>query len=167
VSVGAGSVFIGVVTRMIMLRKKAKYLILGAVFIVIAIQFAQPDRTNPPADSRFDAIAKSAPDAAPILKRACADCHSNETTWPWYSRIAPVSWLVADDVKEGRAHLNFSEWNFLSPEASAIKLREICREVKSGGMPMWQYRLMHPEARLTPGEIEKICSASGPVATVR
>jgi hypothetical protein len=152
---------------MFMLRKKANYLIIGVAVLFIAIQFVQPDRTNPPANASFEGVAKIAPEAGPILKRACADCHSNETTWPWYSRIAPVSWLVADDVKEGRAHLNFSEWNFLSPEASAIKLREICREVKSGGMPMWQYRLMHPEARLTPEEVRRICSASGPIATVR
>jgi hypothetical protein len=151
-----------------MLRRKAKYLIVGIIVLLIGIQFVQPDRTNPAANpaGSFQAVDKTAPDAAAILKRACADCHSYETTWPWYSRIAPVSWLVADDVKEGRAHLNFSEWNFLSPEASAIKLREICREVKSGDMPLWQYRLMHSEARLTPAEVEKICAASAPLATI-
>ena len=149
-----------------MRRKKARYIIVGIVLLLIAIQFVQPDRTNPPANPAggFQEVAKTVPDAAAILKRACADCHSNETTWPWYSRIAPVSWLVADDVKEGRAHLNFSEWSFLSPEASAIKVREICREVKSGDMPLWQYKIMHPEARLTPAEVERICAASAPLA---
>jgi hypothetical protein len=152
-----------------MLRKRAKYVTVGIVVLLIAIQFVQPDRTNPPANqaASFEAMAKTVPDVATILKRACADCHSYETTWPWYSRIAPVSWLVADDVKEGRAHLNFSEWNFLSPEASAIKLREICRKVESGDMPLWQYRLMHPEARLTPAEVERVCGASAPLAINR
>jgi hypothetical protein len=149
-------------------RKKAKVLIAGTLVLLIAIQFVQPDRTNPPANpaARFEAVAKPSPEIAGILKRACGDCHSNETKWPWYSRIAPVSWLVADDVKQGRAHLNFSEWNFLGPEASAIKLRDACKEVRSGDMPLWQYKLIHPEARITQADIDKICSASGPQATL-
>ncbi len=147
-----------------MVRRKVKYAIAGVIVVLVLIQFIQPDRTNPPANPAegFAAMAKTAPELAGILKRSCGDCHSNDTVWPWYSKVAPVSWLVADDVKEGRARLNFSEWNFLSPEASSIKLREICREVRSGGMPLWQYRLMHAEARLTPADIEKICAASSP-----
>jgi len=152
-----------------MLSKKIKYAVLAVVVALIAIQFIQPDRTNPPADpaASFAAVAKPAPELATLMKNACGDCHSNETTWPWYSRIAPVSWLVSGDVKEGRAHMNLSEWNFLSPDASAIKLREACQEVKEGGMPLWQYRLMHPEARLTQQDIDRICAATGPQASLR
>lgn len=152
----------------VMLRKRARYLILGAVLLLVAIQFVQPDRTNPPANpaASFAAVAKPAPEVAAILKRACGDCHSNETTWPWYSRVAPVSWLLAGDVKQGRAHLNLSEWNFLSPEASMIKLKDACKQVKAGDMLLWQYRLMHPEARLTQADIDRICSASGSLASL-
>ena len=151
-----------------MLRKTALYSILGVVVLLVGMQFVQPDRTNPPASAAasFAAVAKPHPETAAILQRACADCHSHETTWPWYSRVAPVSWLVAGDVKQGRAHLNLSEWNFLSPEASMLKLKAACKQVKAGDMPLWQYRLMHPEARLTPADIDKICSAPESLASL-
>jgi hypothetical protein len=145
-----------------MLRKLAKYGVVGIVVLFVAIQFVQPDRTNPPAypEASFAAVAKPSPEVAAIFKRACSDCHSNETVWPWYSRVAPVSWLLVSDVREGRAHMNLSEWNLLSPEASKLRMKAACREVRKGEMPLWQYRLMHPEARLTSADIDKICSAA-------
>jgi hypothetical protein len=143
-------------------RKTPKHLIQGAAVIFIAMQFVQPARKNPPANpaASFAAVAKPAPEVAAIFQRACGDCHSNETTWPWYSRVAPASWLVADDVKKGRAHMNLSEWSFLSPEASRLKLKAACKLVREQEMPLWQYRLMHSEARLTSAEVDQICSAS-------
>jgi len=152
-----------------MLRKTALYSILGVVVLLVGMQFVQPDRTNPPANASasFAVVAKAAPEVAVILQRACADCHSHETTWPWYSRVSPVSWLVANDVKEGRARLNLSEWNLLGPEASMLKLKAACKEVKAGEMPLWQYKLMHPEARLSPADIEKLCSASESLTSLR
>jgi hypothetical protein len=82
----------------------------GALLIA---QFIQPERVNPPADpsASFEAVAAPSRDVAAAIGRSCRDCHSNQTSWPWYSRISPVSWLIADDVKEGRAKLNFSQWN--------------------------------------------------------
>jgi hypothetical protein len=144
-----------------MLRKKAKYAVPGIVVLFAAAQLVQPDRTNPPPNpaGSFAAVANPHPETAAILQRACADCHSNETAWPWYSRVSPVSWLVANDVKEGRAHLNLSEWNFLSPEASRLKLKDACRKVKAGEMPLWQYKLLHPE--------ERICAAAESLASLR
>lgn len=152
-----------------MLRKKAKYVILAIAVLLVGAQFVQPDRTNPPANpvGSFAAVANPHPETAAILQRACADCHSNETSWPWYSRVSPVSWLVASDVKEGRARLNLSEWNFLGPEASRLKLKAACRLVKAGEMPLWQYKLMHPEARLSPADVERICSAAESLASLR
>ncbi len=149
-----------------MLLAIVKYGILAILALFLAAQFVQPDRTNPPASAAasFAAVAKPAPEVAAIFQRACADCHSHETTWPWYSRVSPVSWLVANDVKEGRAHLNLSEWSFLGPEASRLKLKAACKEVRAGEMPLWQYKLMHPEARLSPADIEKLCSASASLA---
>ena len=146
-----------------MSRKVMKYALVLVVLGFAAIQFVQPDRTNPPVDpaSTFEAVAKPSPQLAGLLRRACYDCHSHSTVWPWYSRIAPVSWLVADDVKEGRAHLNFSQWNFLSPEMSSTRLKEACQEVSEGGMPLWNYRLIHSEARLTAEDIKVICSGIG------
>lgn len=86
-----------------------------------------------------------------LAKRACFDCHSHETVWPWYSRIAPVSWLVSHDVIEGREHLNFSDWRGDKKGESAKKLEE---EIREGEMPPIQYRVAHPEARLSREEQE-------------
>ena len=144
-----------------MWRRLLKYTVLVAALLLVAIQFIQPERTNPPADpsSSFEAVAKPSPQVASLLRRACYDCHSHNTVWPWYSRIAPVSWLVADDVNEGRRNLNFSQWNLLGAEMSRIRLREACKEVREGAMPLWNYRLMHPEARLTGDDIKALCDA--------
>src|SRR5579871_6163902 len=81
-------------------------------FAVIVMQLFRPTRTNPTSDpgASFEAIVKPPPQVASSLKRACNDCHSNQTVWPWYSNIAPASWLVVKDVNEGRARLNFSNW---------------------------------------------------------
>ncbi len=144
-----------------MLRTTLKYSGLCVAALFIVAQFVQPDRANPPADASagFEAVAKPSPQASAVLRRACYDCHSHNTVWPWYSRISPVSWLVADDVKRGRAHLNFSQWNLLSPEMSRTRIKEACQEVTKKNMPLWNYTIMHPEARLTDGDIRNICEA--------
>jgi len=112
----------------------------------IAIQFVPVSRTNPPVEGDFRPPAE----VVSILRRACYDCHSNETVWPWYSRIAPVSWVIARDVHEGRAALNFSTWNRLSANKQAEAMRESWKEVAEGEMPTWFYLALHPEARLSP-----------------
>lgn len=150
---------------------KFKILKIGALALVavaVGIQFVRPDRTNPPADpgAAFEAVAKPPHAVAEIVRRACSDCHSHQTVWPWYSRIAPVSWLVADDVREGRAHLNFSEWNRLSAEASQLKMRQMCAEIRKGDMPVLQYRLLHREARLSAADVSAFCEAVWPAASV-
>lgn len=140
--------------------KKAKVatLVVGAVFV--AAQFCQPERANPLSDpaASFEAVENPPPRVRAVLDRACKDCHSNSTVWPWYSHIAPASWLVADDVVDARRHLNLSEWGKMKPERRRHALEEMCREVKSGGMPMWQYRLLHPSARLQPDDVATLCA---------
>ena len=84
-----------------------------------------------------------------ILRRSCYDCHSNETVWPWYSYIAPASWLLEDDVAEGRAELNFSEWRGYDEKKKTKKMKEIWEEVKEGEMPQWYYIIMHSDAALS------------------
>ena len=150
-----------------MVKKVLKYGIGILAAALIVAQFIQPERTNPPADpsASFEAVAKPPREVAAVIGRACRDCHSNRTVWPWYSRISPVSWLLAGDVKEGRAKLNFSQWNVYSPEMSRIKLGKICAEVKKGEMPPWYYLPMHPDTKVTPAEVLAICSA--PVAQAR
>ncbi len=147
-----------------MVKKVLQYGMGVLAAALIIAQFIQPERTNPPADpsASFEAVAKPPREVAAAIGRACLDCHSNQTVWPWYSRISPVSWLVAGDVKEGRAKLNFSQWNIYSPEMTRIKLGEICKEVMKGEMPPWYYFPMHPGTKVTPAEVSAICSA--PVA---
>ena len=89
------------------------------------------------------------PDIKAILKRACYDCHSHETVWPSYSRVAPVSWLLAWDVKEGREKLNLSTWNRYSQKKRNKMIKEIWEEVEEGEMPPWFYLPLHPEAQLS------------------
>jgi hypothetical protein len=88
------------------------------------------------------------PEVVAILKRACYDCHSHEVRWPWYSRIAPVSWLVARDVVEGRESINFSEWPDDEDDRS-FNREQTWDSVDSGEMPLWFYLPLHPEANLT------------------
>lgn len=143
--------------------KTIKTAILILVGIAVVIQFVRPGRTNPPADpsDSFEAMVKPAPRAAAVLTRACMDCHSNRTVWPWYSAVAPASWLVADDVNEGRAHLNLSEWRNLGPDISSLRRKAMCAEVKDGEMPLWQYRLIHWDARLSAEDVSALCAGIG------
>ncbi len=131
-----------------MYAKIAVYLkIIAAVLIVafIGIQFVPVERSNPPVTGEIDAP----PRVKEILMRSCYDCHSNETVWPWYSYIAPASWLLADDVAEGRAELNFSEWKGYDEKRKLKKFKETREEVEEGEMPQWYYVIMHPEAKLS------------------
>ena len=119
--------------------------VIGLCVGFIVIQFVPVNRTNPPVGADLTAPTE----VVSISRRACYDCHSNETVWPWYSRIAPVSWLIAHDVNEGRAALNFSTWNRLSAEKQAEAVHESWEEVAEGKMPTWYYVAVHPEARLS------------------
>jgi hypothetical protein len=134
----------------------------GRIVIVLAgaamaalgvIQLIPVSRTNPPIASNV-AGAKPKDIAAPpqvesMLRRACYDCHSNETHWPWYSAVAPVSWLVVHDVDFGRKEIDFSEWQSYYPKTRRRKLEWMRRALQEGVMPPWPYRLMHPGARLS------------------
>ncbi|WP_051284420.1 heme-binding domain-containing protein [Desulforegula conservatrix] len=115
------------------------------IAIFAGIQFIPVEKTNPPVTGDIDAP----PAVSSILKRACYDCHSNETKWPWYSKIAPVSLLIANDVNEGREYLNFSIWKDLSEEGHQSIKMAILEKISKGEMPLPQYKLAHPEAKLT------------------
>jgi hypothetical protein len=114
----------------------------------IAIQFVPVNRTNPPVEGDFRASAE----VVSVLRRACYDCHSNETAWPWYSRIAPVSWVVGRDVHEGRAGLNFSTWARLSANKQAEAIRESWKEGSRKRNADLVLFGTHPEARLSPAD---------------
>ena len=120
----------------------------AASLIGVAIQFIPVVRLNPPVEANLGAPAE----VQAILRAACYDCHSNETVWPWYAKVAPVSWLVASDVTEARGQFNFSTWQHYPPELQAGIRMRILREVRQGDMPPWYYALKHPQARLTPAQ---------------
>lgn len=118
----------------------------------IGLQFAQEPKTNPPVTAEI--VVPD--DLKNILRISCYDCHSNETKWPWYSYIAPVSYLIVDDVKEGRAKLNFSEWGKYD-EAKKIKLKEeIWEEIEKDDMPLPVYTFLHPDSKMDFIKKEKI-----------
>ena len=124
-----------------------KKMLFSAVILFVVIQFVPfgRDHTNPPvvAEPVWDS-----PQTRTLFMRACADCHSNETVWPWYSHVAPFSWLVAHDVEEGREHLNISRWGHQKKNEGD----EAAEEVEEGEMPPAIYLPTHPEARLNSDE---------------
>ncbi len=91
-----------------------------------------------------------------VLERACANCHSNETTWPWYSHVAPASWLLEQDVSEGRKFLNFSRWPDYGPEGQSQLSAVASSQVQAGAMPPTRYLALHPEARLSQAEKDQL-----------
>jgi cytochrome c551/c552 len=129
-----------------MLIKVAKWLLIAAVliqFVPLGHHHTNPSVTREP--------AWNAPGTRALIRRACFDCHSNETVWPWYSHVAPVSWLVQNDVDGGRSHLNFSEWDH--PQRHAT---DVAAEVKQADMPPWFYLPMHAAAKLSGTEKEAL-----------
>jgi mono/diheme cytochrome c family protein len=128
------------------MRKVIVWLVIGVLAIFALVQLVPygRDHSNPAvvAEPQWDS-----PQTRELAARACFDCHSNETHWPWYSNVAPVSWLIQRDVQEGRRRLNFSEWN-----QSQRATNEIGEVISEGEMPPWFYLPLHASARLTPAE---------------
>jgi hypothetical protein len=130
------------------------------VFLVVFIgaQFIRPDRTNPPTPPGTSLIGKATPQVAKILDRSCRDCHSNDTRWPWYTNLVPVSWLVASDVHEGRDHFNFSMWTTYDSDEQDKLLNGMCALPKRHRMPLPKYLLIHKDATLSDADIATLCA---------
>jgi hypothetical protein len=129
-----------------------------AVIALVVMQFFRIDQSNPPVTGDLSAPAE----IKAILKRACYDCHSNETRWPWYTHIAPASWLMAYDVHEGRNSLNYSNWGNLDDGIRSRLLRLTQRDVNSARMPPWFYVYpLHLEARLAADDRARISDWAG------
>lgn len=141
------------------MRRILKGALWGAGILLAAIQLVPFGRShsNPPVGQE---PAWDSAETRALAKRACFDCHSNETIWPWYSNLAPVSWLTQRDVNEGRRKMNFSEWNLAYKKA-----KDAPEDVRSGEMPPWFYLPPHPAARLT--SLEKAVLIKGLQATLR
>lgn len=126
----------------------------------VVLQLARPGPTNPPVEPGLALEDQTVlpPRIADLMRRACYDCHSHETRWPWYARVAPASWLVVRDVERGRHQLNFSRWGDENVYVRADLLDAACQLVSDGVMPLPAYRLMHPRARLTEDDIAGFCA---------
>jgi heme-binding protein len=133
------------------------------VFLVVfaAAQFVRPERANPAIDATrtIRAHMGSAGGLVAILDRSCSDCHSSATVWPWYTQIAPVSWVMARGVAEGRRAVNFSDWAAYTPQQQQDLLAASCDDASQGRMP-GAYTLLRPDTRLSTGDIEAICTAA-------
>lgn len=131
-----------------MLTKILTFGVLGLVVLLLLIQLIPVSHDNPPVTRE---VNWDSPETRALAQRACFDCHSNETVWPWYSNVAPVSWFVANHVFDGRRRLNFSQWD--QPNADQDDITDV---IASREMPLWSYLPMHPEARLTDAETQAL-----------
>ncbi len=131
-----------------MLRKILVFLLI----VLIIIQFIHPEK-NINTGPQPNALAKAYPVPAEvdtILKHACYDCHSNNTSYPWYSNVQPSAWFLAKHVKDGKRHFNFDEFMSYTKERQDHKLKEFVEMVEEGDMPLSSYTWLHEDARLTP-----------------
>ncbi|HEX9366770.1 MAG TPA: heme-binding domain-containing protein [Vicinamibacterales bacterium] len=128
--------------------------------VFIGMQFVRPDRTNPPVLAAASLKASAPPAIKALLDRSCRDCHSNETRWPWYSQVAPASWLLASDVHQGRERFNFSEWTSYPSDEQDKFLGAMCKLTERGRMPLPPYGLIHWDAKLSAEDVRTLCAWS-------
>lgn len=137
-----------------------KILVFGGIALLVGLLLIQVvpygrQHDNPPVTKE---INWDSPETKALAQRACYDCHSNETHWPWYATVAPVSWLIYNDTIEGRDHLNFSQWG---TGTEGEEVEEIVKTIRSGEMPPTPYTVMHPTAKLSPAEQEALIQGIG------
>lgn len=143
--------------------KAVKIILISLAVLFVAIQFIPSGiPENKPEDEK--SIVNSSLVTEPILeqlRKSCFDCHSNQVRFPWYSKLAPSSWFLADHISEGKSNLNFSEWDDYSNREKIGLLEEIKDEVESGNMPLKSYLLIHRDARLNSEEISALLTWAG------
>lgn len=135
-------------------------ILLGLLLVLVLIQFVRPEKNQATGVSPNDITTKYAVPASvhAILKRSCFDCHSNNTTYPWYDNIQPVSWWLNHHIQEGKGELNFSEFATYAPKKANHKLEEIGESVTEGWMPLNSYLWIHHDAKLTPQEAKLVAN---------
>lgn len=128
-----------------------------AAVVFAGMQIVRPEKTNPPVKPELTLAAQYEVPAevTGILDRACADCHSHRTRWPWYSHVAPASWLLVEHVQDGRRHFNLDDFN------EEMSLKDVCQEMRVGSMPMKGYLALHGEARVTERDVAAVCAWTG------
>jgi hypothetical protein len=140
------------------MKSTASKVITVFVVVFLAMQLIRFDKTNPVTDKSKELVASV--EIKNILKNSCYDCHSNETKWPWYANVAPVSWVVVDHVEDARKWVNFSEWGSYD-EAKKLKLRKLIYREVAQAMPLRMYTMAHPNATLKQADKEIIRNWTG------
>ncbi len=151
-----------------MRRVPAKWIVAGVATVLILIQFIHPRRTNPPVipSRSLQAHMEVPAPVQAILKRSCYDCHSSATVWPWYSHVAPISWMIANDVNTARDHINFQDWDAqIDAKEAKEHLGLVCKLIRDGSMPPASYRIMHKESYLSAQDTNVVCAWSQKVGT--
>jgi len=141
------------------IRKQSNLVALVAVAVIVGGVGTEERAAIEPKNWGLRLLSNSEP--AQVLVRACGNCHSNHTDWPWYRHVAPVSWWIARHVREGREKLDFSEWDPYSVWQKRDKLESMCGLISTGRMPPQLYTAMHPEAKLTEKEESSVCLGEG------
>jgi hypothetical protein len=141
------------------IRKILKWSAIVAALVFVVIQFLPTQMTNAAVDESrtVNARLRVTPEVNAILARSCNDCHTQQTRFPWYSRVAPFSWMLADHIREGRDHLNLSDWAAYDAEEQDLHLQNICRITKRGAMPIPSYLYIHRDAKLSDADVKTLC----------
>jgi len=137
---------------------RTKKILIAVLAVLIIIQFVKPEKNSSTLDSPNDIFAhyQASDHIKQMIHTSCYDCHSNNTTYPWYAEIQPVAWWLADHVKEGKSELNFSEFATYTAKKGDHKLDEFIKMLKEGEMPLQSYTLIHGDAKLTAAQIAEL-----------
>jgi len=140
------------------IRRRAALLIFVVMFV--GMQFFRPDLRVLPVDPARSIYVQLSPPAEvkALLMTSCNDCHGFAGRWPWYARVAPVSWLIGSDVEEAQAHVDFTEWGGMETARQASALERMCDQVRKGEMPLPRYVWMHRAAALGPEQVAVLCA---------
>lgn len=143
-----------------LLKKIFKIALIVLVVVFLALQFVRPEFSNPAVVESETLYAGTAvpADVQVVLERSCNDCHSNETLYPWYSRVSPFSWFLAGHIEDARSEMNLSVWNTYTPKKKIRKLEELCEQVESAAMPLPSYLWIHRDAVLSESEANLLCT---------
>jgi hypothetical protein len=142
---------------MVRIVRVVRWILIGVLVVFIGAQFVRPVRDNPPTPAGSSLIAKTPPQVTSILDRACRDCHSNDTRWPWYTNVTPTNWLVANHVHHGRDHLNYSLWASYDEDDQDKFLGNMCSLTQRRRMPLPSYLVIHRDAKLSDADIKTLC----------
>ena len=138
---------------------RARLVLAVPLILLIGAQFVRANRTNPPSRPGASLLAqkRTPPAVSAILDRSCRDCHSNDTRWPWYSHVAPISWYLLHHINGGRDRMNYSEWTSYEPDDQDKFLNGMCSLTRKGRMPPASYLWIHRDARLSDADIKTLC----------